>query len=96
MSLQTYEWVSAALADGRDFICGNTFTTADLTFAALAGPVTALPCMAPLLPPMPAMPPAIRALAAELASTPAGKHVARMYAKHRPVAADGSIILHMA
>jgi glutathione S-transferase len=31
--------VDEALADGRPFICGETFTAADLTFASLAAPV---------------------------------------------------------
>lgn len=39
--------VDAALADGRPFICGERFTAADLTFAALAGPALAAPGYVP-------------------------------------------------
>jgi glutathione S-transferase len=31
--------VDELLADGRPFICGHRFTAADLTFAALGGPM---------------------------------------------------------
>jgi hypothetical protein len=35
--------VDELLADGRPYICGRRFTAADVTFAALGGPMVAPP-----------------------------------------------------
>ncbi len=40
---EEFDHVAALLADGRPFLTGERFTTADLTFAALAAPVIVPP-----------------------------------------------------
>lgn len=83
----TFARVSELLADGRQYLVGDTFGAADLTFAALAAPV--------LFPPEHPIewsvedqrPPEVRALTNELRETPAGRHGLRMYRDHRPASA---------
>jgi hypothetical protein len=38
-----FEQVDESLANGHAFICGDRFTAADLTFAALGGPMVVPP-----------------------------------------------------
>ncbi|HEY0252480.1 MAG TPA: glutathione S-transferase family protein [Kofleriaceae bacterium] len=74
--------VSGLLADGRRYLVGDRFSTADLTFAALAAPV--------ILPDQPAVPMPPREMFGSANAqidrwreTPAGKHVLRMYRDER-------------
>lgn len=76
--------VAARLADGRRYLCGDRFTGADLTFAALAAPVLVPPAYASYLPTT--LPPAFVALVDELRATPAGRFGLRVYADHRAAA----------
>ena len=39
----TFDEVAERLADGRPYLCGERFTAADLTFAALAAPLVVPP-----------------------------------------------------
>lgn len=69
------------------YLAGGGFTAADLSFAALAGPILGIgqrEGVAAWLPPVDRLPPAAQALAAELGATPAGRHAWRMYRDHRP------------
>jgi glutathione S-transferase len=75
--------VAALLADGRRYLCGDRFTAADLTFAALAAPVLVPDAYAPYLPSPVHQPASFRALVDELRATPAGAFGLRMYADHR-------------
>lgn len=75
--------VAARLADGRRYLCGDRFTAADLTFAALAAPVLVPDAYAPYLPSAANQPASFRALVDELRATPAGAFGLRMYADHR-------------
>ncbi len=75
--------VAARLADGRRYLCGERFTAADLTFAALAAPVLAPPAYARYLPSERHLPPAFVALVDELRATPAGAFALRIYDDHR-------------
>jgi glutathione S-transferase len=75
--------VSAKLADGRRYLAGDRFGAADLTFAALTGPI--------LLPPgygggrfmTPPMPKQLEPQIAAWRATTAGQHALRMYRDHR-------------
>ncbi len=75
--------VGAALADGRPTLVGDRFTAADLTLAALAGPVLFPPELDHVYGPLAEAPPSVRALAEELRATPAGRHVLALYAQAR-------------
>lgn len=74
--------VTELLRDGRPYLVGDRFSTADLTFAALAAPV--------ILPDQPAVPmPPLEMFGAGVSQiqcwreTPAGEHVLRMYQAER-------------
>lgn len=78
-----FAWISGVLADGRRYLGGDSFGAADLTFAALAGPIL---CPSGYggerfaLPPMPdELTPQIQAWRA----TAAGQHALRVYRDHR-------------
>ncbi len=73
--------VEARLADGRPYLCGDRFTAADLTFAALASPVVLPPAFAARMPIDP--PPGVRALVDRLRARPAGAFALRLYERER-------------
>ncbi len=75
--------ISERLADGRRFLVGDRFSGADLTFAALAGPVLLAPQYVPQLPMPEEVGPAFLRITERLRATPAGKHALRMYAEER-------------
>jgi glutathione S-transferase len=88
---RVFDEVGALLADGRAYLTGDRFTSADLTFAALAAPVI-LPAEHPVTgaarPGGPPIDPAAvsEALASEthaLRQSPAGLLVSRLYRDHR-------------
>ena len=77
--------LSQRLEDNAGYLCGDTFTAADLTFAALSWPVV-FPQEwddAAIFLPYASLPHSWREIVDELRATPAGRHAARMYAKHR-------------
>jgi glutathione S-transferase len=82
-----FERVSARLemaeAEGRSWLVGDTFTAADLTFAALAGPVLGPAEAGFNFPPRGLLPPELLRLAERLAATRAGAHALRTYQKER-------------
>ncbi|MFZ4739137.1 MAG: glutathione S-transferase, partial [Bradymonadia bacterium] len=73
----------ALLADGRSYLVGDTFSAADLTFAALTSPMVMPPAYAAPLPPESEAPEGFRALVEAWRARPAGKWVTRLYARHR-------------
>lgn len=77
------DFVGERLADGRPFLCGDTFGAADLTFAALASPVIAPPEYGTPLPQPEVMAPATAALIERAREHPAGRFAIRMFAEHR-------------
>ena len=70
----------------RPYLIGNTFTAADLTFAALASIVVNVnheDGFGAWMPRLVELPPGLRAISEGFRATPAGQHALRMYREHR-------------
>jgi len=80
---EVFAEVDRRLSDGRVYLVGDRFSAADLTFAALSGPLLVPPEHPIQWPPEAAWPTDLRTLRAELVATRAGQHVLRMYREHR-------------
>lgn len=77
--------VSALLTSSdRRYLVGNTFTAADLTFAALAAPLLFPPEHPIRWPAASERPAPLAAITDELLATPAGQFARRLYREHRP------------
>ncbi len=75
--------VDQRLSDGRPYLCGQKFSAADLSFAALAAPLI-LPSEQPVFhPALDLLPTDFRQLVEELRARPAGAFVLRMYREER-------------
>ena len=74
--------VDGMLADGRRYLVGDGFTAADLTFAALGGPLV-MPPEYVWIPGETVAPAAMRALCARMRETRPGAFALRMYRDHR-------------
>jgi glutathione S-transferase len=79
----TFDEVAERLADGRPFLCGESFTAADLTFSALAAAVLMPPEYGVPLPQPEVLPARMAAKVEELRSHPAGAHALRMFREER-------------
>jgi glutathione S-transferase len=75
--------VGDRLADGREFLVGNAFSAADLSFAALAAPVLLPPQYGVALPTLDQLPETVVELITELRATAAGAFALRVYGSHR-------------
>jgi len=80
-----FDEVSARLKDGRRYLCGDTFTAADITFASLAGRVLLPEAPGARLPTVDEAPAPLATLSRELRATPAGAFALRLYAEERGV-----------
>jgi glutathione S-transferase len=80
---EVFATVAERLADRRDFLVGDAFTAADLSFAALAAPVLLPRNYGSPLPPLDGLPPAMLTLVEDLRANPAGEFALRMYRDHR-------------
>jgi glutathione S-transferase len=78
-----FDSVAERLGDGRPYLCGERFTAADLTFAALAAPMLMPPEYGVPLPQPDELPPATAAVVRELRAHPAGRHALAMFRQHR-------------
>jgi glutathione S-transferase len=75
------DFVAELLADGRPYLCGERFTAADLTFAALAAAVIVPPVYGVTLPQPPQMRPDTAALVERAREHPAGAYALSLYAR---------------
>jgi glutathione S-transferase len=75
--------VGERLADGRRYLVGDRFTTADLTFACLAAPVVVPPEYGVALPAVEDLPAPMAATVRELRDHPAGAHALAMFRDER-------------
>ena len=75
--------VAGLLADGRPYLCGERFSAADLTFAALSAPVVVPSDYGVALPPLELMAAPTAALVARAREHPAGRHALRVIAEQR-------------
>jgi glutathione S-transferase len=78
-----FDAVAERLSDGRRYICGDTFTAADLTFAALAAPMLVPIGYGVRLPQPEELPPYAAEVVRELRAHPAGAHALEMFATER-------------
>ena len=74
--------LAVQLADGRPYLCGQTFTAADLTLAALLSPVI-LPPQLPELPRIAALGAEYRGLVDAVRAHPVGSFALRLYREER-------------
>ncbi len=79
----TFDSVAEKLSDGRPYLCGERFTAADLTFAALSAAVLMPPEYGVPLPQPDELPVAAAAVVRELREHPAGAHALAMFRDER-------------
>ena len=75
------DFVAGILADGRPYLCGERFTAADLTFAALVAAVVVPPTYGVALPQPPEMRPELAALVERAREHPAGAYALSLFAE---------------
>jgi glutathione S-transferase len=78
-----FDAVAERLADGSPYLCGDRFTAADLTFAALAAAVLMPPEYGVPLPQPDELPQPMAAVVRELRAHPAGAHALAMFRTER-------------
>ena len=88
-----FDAAAELLSDGRPYLCGDRFTAADLTFAALSSPVTVPPEYGVTLPRPDEMPPETRRSSSAPGPIPRGatrSRCTRHVPRRRPEAASAS------
>jgi glutathione S-transferase len=80
---EEFDFVAERLADGRPYLCGERFTAADLTFAALSATVVGPQEYGVALPSIDATPAHTAALITRAREHPAGQFALRVYAERR-------------
>jgi glutathione S-transferase len=80
---KVFDGVARRLGDGRPYLCGQRFTAADLSFAALAASVLMPRGYGVPLPQPHELPPAAAAVVEELRAHPAGEHALAMFRDER-------------
>jgi glutathione S-transferase len=77
------DFVAELLGDGRKHLCGDRFSAADLTFAALSASVSVPPVYGVSLPQPEVLPPATAELVERVRDHPAGRYALAMFMHHR-------------
>jgi glutathione S-transferase len=77
------EFVAEELSDGRPYLSGESFSAADLTFAALSAPVVVPRGYGVRLPEIDELPERTATLVQRAREHAAGRHALAMYAAHR-------------
>jgi len=75
--------VAGLLSDGRPYLCGERFSAADLTFAALSAPVIIPSVYGVSLPQPEVMPAQLAAIVERAREHPAGRFALTLFANHR-------------
>jgi glutathione S-transferase len=78
-----FDSVAERLGDGRPFLCGESFSAADLTFASLAAALLMPPQYGVPLPQPDELPAAMAAKVREFRAHPAGAHALKMFREER-------------
>jgi glutathione S-transferase len=81
---QAFDWIEVLLADGRPYLLGERFSSADLAFAALSAAVLLPERYGVELPGPADLPAGPRAAVERLRQRPAGRFAARLVAEERP------------
>jgi glutathione S-transferase len=76
-----FDFIAGLLADGRPHLCGERFTAADLTFAALSAAVIVPPVYGVALPQPELMQPKTAALVERARAHPAGSYALSLFAR---------------
>jgi glutathione S-transferase len=77
------DYVAELLSDGRPYLCGEQFSAADLTFAALSASVVVPPSYGVPLPQPDVLSPGMAALVERAREHPAGRYALKLYTEHR-------------
>jgi glutathione S-transferase len=77
------DFIAQLRADGRPHLCGESFSAADLTFAALAAPMIVPPAYGVPLPQPDVMPSAMATVVRRAREHPAGAYALELFAQHR-------------
>jgi glutathione S-transferase len=78
-----FDHVAELLADGRPYLCGESFGAADLTFASLAAAAIVPSVYGVELPPLETLPPRTAALVSRSREHPAGRYALELIARER-------------
>ncbi len=78
-----FDFVAELLADGRGYLCGERFTAADLTFAALSASVIVPPVYGVPLPQPEVLPANTASLVRQAREHPAGRYALRLFVDRR-------------
>jgi glutathione S-transferase len=80
---EVFDSVASRLEDGRRYLLGDSFSAADLAFAALSSPVVVPLEYGVPLPPLDDLPDRMAGVVRELRAHPAGEFALRMYREER-------------
>ncbi len=85
-----FDDVAEILSDGRTHLCGERFTAADLTFAALSAPLLVPAAYGSPLPPLAALPSSMTVEVRRLREHEAGRFATRLYEQRGQVVASAA------